>query len=105
VPAVEGHSSVTLEYKSALATYFPGEAPDYVSLEGYLSARILVEALNRAGPQPDTERVVEALESLRDYDIGLGAPLSFSRTEHQGLHKIWGTQLDASGHYQPIELQ
>ena len=56
VPAVEGHSSVTLEYKSALATYFPGEAPDYVSLEGYLSARILVEALNRAGLKPDTEK-------------------------------------------------
>jgi ABC-type branched-subunit amino acid transport system substrate-binding protein len=105
VPAVEGHSSVTLEYKSALATYFPGEAPDYVSLEGYLSARILVEALNRAGPQIDTERVVEALESLHDFDIGLGATLSFSRAEHQGVHKVWGTQLDANGHYQPIELQ
>jgi ABC-type branched-subunit amino acid transport system substrate-binding protein len=105
VPAVEGHSSVTLEYKSALATYFPGEAPDYVSLEGYLSTRILVEALNRAGPKPDTEKVVEALESLRDFDIGVGAPLGFSRTEHQGVHKVWGTQLDANGHYQPIELQ
>ena len=105
VPAVEGHSSVTLEYKSAIATYFPGEAPDYVSLEGYLSARILVEALNRAGPKPDTEKVVEALESMRDFDIGVGAPLSFSRTEHQGVHKVWGTQLVAEGHYQPIELQ
>jgi branched-chain amino acid transport system substrate-binding protein len=105
VPAVDGHSSVALEYKSALANYFPGQAADYVSLEGYLSARVLLEALNRAGPQPDTEKVVDALEGLHNFDIGVGAQLNFSRTEHQGMHKVWGTQLDAEGHYQPIELQ
>ena len=85
VPAVEGYSSVNLEYKAALATYFPGEAPDYVSLEGYLAARVLVEALKRAGPQPDTEKVVDAFETLRDFDIVLGAPLNFSRTEIKGF--------------------
>jgi hypothetical protein len=30
VPAVDGHSSLVLDYKSALAKYFPGQAPDYV---------------------------------------------------------------------------
>ena len=35
VPAVSGHSSAVLEYKNALAKYFPGEAPDYASLEGF----------------------------------------------------------------------
>jgi predicted heme/steroid binding protein len=34
VPALDGHSSLVLDYKAALAKYFPGEAPDYVSLEG-----------------------------------------------------------------------
>src|SRR5258708_877590 len=29
VPAVDGYSSVILDYKSALSTYSPGEAPDY----------------------------------------------------------------------------
>jgi len=105
VPAVEGYSSLILQYKAALAAYAPGEAPDYVSLEGYLATKVLVEALKRAGPQIDTEKVVDALESLRDFDIGLGTPLNFSRTEHQALHKVWGAQLDANGRYQPIELQ
>jgi branched-chain amino acid transport system substrate-binding protein len=31
--------------------------------------------------------------------------LSFGRADHQGSHKIWGTQLDQAGHYQPIDLQ
>jgi ABC-type branched-subunit amino acid transport system substrate-binding protein len=105
VPAVDGYSSVVLDYKKALAAYFPGEAPDYVSLEGYLSANVLIEALRRTGPQVDTERLVAGLESLRDLDLGIGTLVNFGRSEHQGLHKVWGTQLDADGHYQAIELQ
>jgi branched-chain amino acid transport system substrate-binding protein len=105
VPPVEGYSSLVLEYKAALAKYFPGEAPDYVSLEGYVAAGLLAEGLKRTGPDPDTEKLVETLENLRDLDIGVGTPLSFGRADHQGSHKIWGTQLDQAGHYQPIDLQ
>ena len=105
VPAVSGHSSVVLEYKNALAKYFPGEAPDYVSLEGYISANVLIEALKRAGPQLDTERLVDSLEGMRNLDMGLGTSLSFGRAEHQASHKIWGTALDENGRYQPIELE
>ena len=105
VPAVDGHSSLVLDYKSALAKYFPGEPLDYVSLEGYLAGNILVEALKRNGPLLDTERLVDSLENLRDFDMGLGTPVTFGRTEHQALHKVWGTELDASGHYRPIDLE
>jgi len=105
VPAVDSYANIVLEYKSGLATYFPGENPDYVSLEGYVAANVLIEGLKRTGPQLDTERLVDGLESLRDFDLGLGTMVNFGRTEHQGIHKVWGTQLDANGRYQPIELQ
>ena len=105
VPAVDGHSSLVLDYKSALAKYFPGQAPDYVSLEGYVDANVLIAALQRSGPQLDTEKLVSTLENLRDLDIGLGTPVTFSRSDHQGVHKVWGTQLDETGHYQPTDLQ
>jgi ABC-type branched-subunit amino acid transport system substrate-binding protein len=105
VPAVAGYSSVVLEYKSALAKYFPGEAPDYVSLEGYVAANVLVEALRRAGPQLDTEKLVDTLESMRNLDMGLGTYLNFGRGEHQASHKVWGTALDETGKYQAIELE
>jgi branched-chain amino acid transport system substrate-binding protein len=105
VPAVSGYSSVVLEYKNALAKYFPGEGPDYVSLEGYVSANVLIQALKRAGPQLDTEKLIDNLESMRNLDMGLGTPLSFSRAEHQASHKIWGTALDENGRFQPIELE
>ena len=105
VPAVSGHSSVVLEYKNALAKYFPGEAPDYVSLEGYVSANVLIQALKRAGPQLDTEKLIDILENTRNLDLGLGTSLSFGRAEHQASHKVWGTALDENGRYQPIELE
>jgi branched-chain amino acid transport system substrate-binding protein len=105
VPAVSGYSSVVLEYKNALAKYFPGEAPDYVSLEGYVSANVLIQALKRAGPQLDTEKLIDILENTRNLDLGLGTSLSFGRAEHQASHKIWGTALDENGRYQPIELE
>jgi ABC-type branched-subunit amino acid transport system substrate-binding protein len=105
VPAVSGYSSIVLEYKNALAKYFPGEAADYVSLEGYVAANVLVQGIKRAGPQFDTEKLIDVLENTRNFDLGLGAPLSFGRAEHQASHKVWGTAMDETGTYQPIELE
>jgi branched-chain amino acid transport system substrate-binding protein len=105
VPSVDSYASAILKYKTALAKYFPGETPDYVSLEGYVDGTLLLEGLKRAGPQPDTEKLVDGLESLRNFDMGLGTLISFSQSEHQGSHKVWGTQLDDHGHYQPFDLQ
>ena len=105
VPALDGHSSLVLDYKAALTKYFPGEQPDYVSLEGYVAANVLITALRRNGADLDTEKLVTTLENLRDLDIGLGTPVSYGRSEHQGVHKVWGTQIDDNGRYQPLDLQ
>ncbi len=105
VPAVGGYSSAVLEYKNALGKYFPGEAPDYVSFEGYVAANVLINAIKRSGPQVDTERLIDNLEAMRNLDLGLGTSLNFGRAEHQASHKIWGTAMDENGKYQPIELE
>jgi ABC-type branched-subunit amino acid transport system substrate-binding protein len=105
VPAVDSYASAILKYKTALAKYFPGVLPDYVSLEGYVAGSLLLEGLKRAGPQLDTEKLVEALETVRNFDMGLGALISFGPTEHQGSHKVWGTQLNENGRYQAIDLE
>ena len=104
VPSVAGYSSLVLDYKNALDKYFPGEAPDYTSLEGFISASILIQALKQTTPL-DTERLVDTLESMKSIDLGLGSTLSFGRAEHQASHKIWGTALDETGTYQAIELE
>jgi len=105
VPAVDSYASVALNYKKALAKYFPGEAPDYMSLEAYLTANILVEGLRRAGPQFDTETLVDTLEGMKNYELGLGPKVNFGPSDHQAVHKVWGTQLDQAGHYHAIDLE
>jgi branched-chain amino acid transport system substrate-binding protein len=105
VPAVSGYSRAVLDYKTALAKYFPGERPDYVSFEGYLVAKILIEGLGRVGPQLDTEKLIDTLESIHALDMGLGTLLNFGPSEHQASHKVWGTQLDKTGHFNPIDLE
>jgi ABC-type branched-subunit amino acid transport system substrate-binding protein len=105
VPAIDSYASAILKYKHALAKHQGDEAPDYVSFEGYVDGSLLLEGLRRAGPQPNTEKLVDGLESIRNFDMGLGTLISFGMSDHQGSHKVWGTQLNSQGHYQPIDLQ
>ncbi len=104
VPPVDGYSKAVIDYKAALAKYFPGERPDYVSFEGYIDGLILVEGLRRTGHGLTLDALVTALEGMHDFDLGLGVPLSFSASDHQASHKVWGTVLDKAGHYTPIDL-
>ena len=55
------------------------------SLEGFASAKVLVEGLRRAGPKPTRAKVVAALETIRQYDIGGGLEVSYSPTDHSGI--------------------
>jgi ABC-type branched-subunit amino acid transport system substrate-binding protein len=73
-------------------------------LEGYVAGSVLLEGLKRVGPQLDTEKLVEALETVHDFDMGLGTLISFGPTEHQGSHKVWGTQLDESCQYRNLDM-
>jgi branched-chain amino acid transport system substrate-binding protein len=60
----------------------PGTKPSHVALQGYLSARILVEALQKSGKNISREKLVSSLESI-DNDYG-GFRIKFSPTDHHG---------------------
>ena len=53
-------------------------------LEGFVSAKVLVEGLRRAGVNPTREKLQTALEGIRKFNIG-GLEVSFSPTDHTGL--------------------
>jgi len=59
------------EHRSLLAKYAPaGTQPNYYTLGGHATAKVIVEALKHAGPKPTREKFMAALESIRDFDIG-----------------------------------
>lgn len=82
------------EYDELLRRYFPGDAPTAVGLEGFINAKVLVEGLRRAGPDPDREGFISAIESIRDYSLGLADTLAYSPDDHQGLERVYFTRLD-----------
>ena len=104
VPLPDAGATSLMRYREQLAKYALGEKPDFVSLEGYVAASILVESLKHAGKDATSELIVDSLEQLRNLDLGFGAPFAFGLSQHQASHKVWGTVLDEKGRFQPIDL-
>jgi len=75
------------EYRKCLAKYSPGEAPTFVSLEGFVDAMVLVEGLKRAGNDLTRERFIAGIESIHEMNAGLGPKLilNYSSSDHKGF--------------------
>lgn len=71
---------VTKQYLTLLKQY-SNVAPSYYGLEGFLAAKLTVEAIRRAGKYPTREKLVSALES--QYDLG-GYHVSYSSNSRNG---------------------
>jgi branched-chain amino acid transport system substrate-binding protein len=56
---------------------------DFSSMEGFLTARVLVEGLRRAGKNLSRETLIAGLESMHDLNLG-GFTVNYSAKEHQG---------------------
>ena len=73
----------------------------FVGLEGFINAKVIVEGLRRAGPELTRHGFRRGLESLRDFNLGIGAPLSFGTNGHQGLNSVYFTHAE-NGLWVPI---
>ncbi len=105
VPLPTSRSSAVMRYRALLEKHALGEVPGALSMEGWVVGTLVVKALESAGPEADPEKLVIALEGLQGFDIGVGVPLGFSRTDHQASHKVWGTVLDKAGAWRQIDLE
>ncbi|MCZ6732140.1 MAG: ABC transporter substrate-binding protein [Gammaproteobacteria bacterium] len=91
VPHFESDVSLTREYYRDFKDYAPEADPGFVSLEGYIVARIFIEGLRRAGPDVDRESIIDALLGIKNLDIGLGTPIRYTKELYQGSQRVWPT--------------
>jgi len=56
---------------------------DFSSLEGYLTARVLVEGIRRAGKNLSRDALIAGLESMHDVNLG-GFTITYGAKDHQG---------------------
>ncbi len=94
------------EYRGLMDRYAPAAPPalrddryvpqryGFTSLEGFVNARVVVEAVRRAGPQPTRSTFRQALESIKGLDVGIGVALSFGPERHQGLDSVYFMRVD-----------
>jgi len=104
VPHYDADATGVMRYREALKKFHPDQHPDFISLEGYVASQLLAEGLRRAGRELDTDKLVDALESVRDYDPGIGTVMSFGMSEHQASHKVWGTAMDGQGQFRTLDM-
>ena len=73
---------IVAEYQKALKASGSSQ-PSFTSLEGFIAARVFVEGLKRAGKDLTREKLITALESMNNADIG-GFNINFSPKSHNG---------------------
>ncbi|MBI4859091.1 MAG: ABC transporter substrate-binding protein [Candidatus Riflebacteria bacterium] len=74
----------------------------FVSLEGFLNARVLIEILRRMGPRPTRENIRGVVEQIRQLDLGVNAPISFGPDRHQGCDAVYYTTVK-DGRFVPFD--
>lgn len=85
------------EIQEAFRKFAPKDvSANHTFVEGYLGAKVLGEALRRAGPNPSRKKLRDALETIRDYDTG-GMYIGFTPANHAGASFVDITILNREG--------
>lgn len=91
---------VVKSYQAALAAVDSDAKPGFVSLEGYLAGRLVVEALRRVKGEPTREALLDAVTEA-PFDFG-GVTLSYGPMQNQGSDRVFFTILQADGTFRPV---
>ncbi len=89
-------------YQAALAQIDPESSPSFVSLEGYLAGRLVIEGVRLAGENPTRQGFLQALREAGAIDLD-GFALNYGDGDNQGSDQVYLTRLDASGYFQSVK--
>jgi ABC-type branched-subunit amino acid transport system substrate-binding protein len=105
LPAVREYRELLDKYRPAPPAGFgdPSTPPTYsfVGFEGFLNAKMLVHILGGMGSAPDAQQLRSRVERIQGYDIGIAAPVTFSRERNQGLTTVYFTRVE-NGRFVPL---
>ncbi len=93
---------VLASYRRALARHGNGTQPGFVSLEGYLAARLAIAALQDCGAQPDRACFLTRLRTPKEIDIG-GFKLRYDANDNQGSDRVFLTVIGNDGRYRAVD--
>lgn len=91
VPPVDEKDLPAVElYNRVMKKYAPSADRGVLSLQSFVDASIIAEGLRRAGSEPARDKFVAALESMADFDAGLGPDfhVRMGPDDHKAFDKI-----------------
>jgi ABC-type branched-subunit amino acid transport system substrate-binding protein len=86
------------EYQSALAATGSKAGHSFNGLEGFITAKVFVEALKRTGKDVTRQKFIKAVEGITELDLG-GYFVSYSPTKHNGSSYVDITVINKEGRF------
>lgn len=86
---------VVRDYQKLLKTHTDRDV-SFTSLEGFIAAKVLVEGIRRAGADLTRDKLIGALESMSNFDLG-GFVVSFSPQNRNGSRFVELTMIGRDG--------
>ncbi|OAG27438.1 ABC transporter substrate-binding protein [Thermodesulfatator autotrophicus] len=77
------------EYRKLMQHYFPKKELSALSFEGFLNAKLLVKVLEKIEGEISSKKLIETLENLQNFDLGIKEKINLSPESHQGLNKVF----------------
>lgn len=91
------------QYQELSHKYHPDKELNYVAFEGFLNAKVIVHALEKSGEKISRETFINALESIKSFDLGLGKNLSYNKKNHEGLSGVYLSRLIDDGTFDTFD--
>ncbi|NOQ24890.1 MAG: ABC transporter substrate-binding protein [Bacteroidales bacterium] len=104
VPNFDLDLPLTKDYLADLKRIAPYSSPSYISLEGYIVAKIFVHGLKLAGNDINRESIIDGILNIQNLDIGMDKKISFDKNKHQGSEHVWLTIIGEHG-FECLEIK
>ena len=89
-------------YQDALYADSPSAEFGFVSLEGYVVGRLVIEALEHVGRDVTRSKFLSAIAALGEIDLG-GIALSYGPQDNQGMDSVFLTEIQDDGSFGAVE--
>ena len=97
-PYARASIPIVREYQAAIEKSLGKKDYSFTSLEAYIGAKVLVEAIRRAGANPTREGLLKTLDSMQNFNVG-GYLVDFSASNHNGSRFVELTAISKAGRF------
>jgi branched-chain amino acid transport system substrate-binding protein len=94
------HIPIVKEYADAMRLHRPDAEIGFVSLEGYVAAKLFVNTLAKMTGEPTRAGFIDTVEKTGTYALG-GMTLEFGAEDHQGMNDVFLTAIQGGKVVQP----